>query len=295
MAQQIYNTMSIYKTEAAKTEIMRLYDAKLASLNLPFEDLYVDTFAGKTHIVALGDAQLPPLVVLHGINAGAPLALEAIKDLSSKYRIYGIDTVGQATKSSEQRLPFKGDDYGKWLVETMDALHLDKVPIIAISFGAFLLHKLMSYQPQRIGKAIFVVPSGFVGGKFWRSMRELTFPLMKFLWGKKEADLLRFMDAFFIEKDPHSVAFQKAVLLGLKMDYRRPPLLQPKDVKGVEAPVYTMVADDDVFFPGEATLARCKVLFRNFKESYVLKGCKHIPAQGRYSEISAKIAEWLQL
>ncbi len=285
--------MSLYKTPEAKATLMRLYDEKLAACNIDYESVYVDTPAGKTHVIISGAAHLPPLVVFHGINAGAPLALEAIPHLNQMYRLYAIDTVGQATRSAETRLPMEGNAYGEWICATLDALHLQKTNVLAISYGAFLLHKLMRYQPERLLKSIFVVPSGFVSGNFWRSMRELSFPLMKFLRGKKESDLLRFMNAFFITKDPHSVEMQKTLLLGFKMDYRRPTLVKHKDVDRVNSPVYVMVADDDIFFPGDKTLKRCAELFSYLKDTYVLRNSKHIPDQSRYGEIEEKIVKWL--
>lgn len=285
--------MSLYKNPEAQQTMMRLYDEKLAACGIEYESVYVDTPAGKTHVIISGDEKLPPLVVFHGINAGAPLALEAIKHLNKTYRIYGIDTVGQATRSAETRLPMQGDAYGKWIVATLDGLGLEKVNVIAISYGAFLLQKLMQYQPNRLLKSIFVVPSGFVSGSFWKSMKELSFPLMRFLRSKKESDLLKFMDAFFITKDRHSIEMQKTLLLGFKMDYRRPILVKHQDTANVKTPVYVMVADDDIFFPGDKTLKRCSELFSDLKDTYVLVQSKHIPDQSRYDEIEQKVAEWL--
>lgn len=286
--------MSLYKSPEFEQKIMQLYDEKLKACQIDYEDVYVDSTAGKTHVIVSGAEHLPPLVVFHGINAGAPLALEAIRHLNSKFRIYGIDTVGQATKSSDTRLPMKGDAYGQWIASVLDQLKLDKVYVVAISYGAFLLQKMMNYQPERLIKSIFVVPSGFVSGNFWRSMKELSFPLMKFLRTKKEDDLLVFMNAFFTTKDRHSIELQKHLLLGFKMDYRRPILVRPNEVAGIFSPVYVMVADNDIFFPGDKTLRRCNELFKTLKDTYILENCKHIPDQDRYPEIEQKITEWLE-
>ncbi len=286
--------MSLYKSPEFESRLMQLYDEKLKACNIEYEDVYVDSTAGKTHVIVTGAAHLPPLVVFHGINAGAPLALEAIQHLNNQYRIFGIDTVGQATKSAATRLPMKGDEYGKWIASVLDNLNLEKVHVVAISYGAFLLQKMMNYQPERLIKSIFVVPSGFVSGNFWRSMRELSFPLMKFLRTKKEEDLLKFMNAFFTTKDRHSIELQKNLLLGFKMDYRRPILVKNNEVSGIISPVYVMVADNDIFFPGDKTLKRCQDLFKTLKDTYILNNCKHIPDQNRYEEIEQKILEWLK-
>ena len=63
---------------------------------------------------------------------------------------------------------------------------------------------------------------------------------------------------------------------------------------GYEAPVYAMVADDDVFFPGEACVAKLREAFSNFKKAHVLKNCRHIPSATVFTEIAQKLDAWLQ-
>ncbi|EZH72393.1 hypothetical protein ATO12_23360 [Aquimarina atlantica] len=285
---------SIYKNKETRDVIMKLYDEKLQSCKIEYEDIYVDTKAGKTHIITTGMPGNPPVIILHGINAGAPLAIEPIKNLRDDYRIYAIDTIGQTTKSTENRLPITDNSYGEWISEIMDILTIEKATIIGISYGAFLLQKIMSYQPEKVHKGIFVVPSGLVNGSFGTSMKYLTFPLLSFLFTKKEKYLLKFMNAFYTTIDEYSITFQKNVLLGTKMDYRRPPLLQKKDVKRLTAPVYAIFADNDIFFPGEKALKRCKEIFYNFQDSIFLKNTKHIPDQKTYVQIEKQISVWLK-
>lgn len=286
---------SIYKYPEAKEQIIRLYDQKLASLEIDYEDIYVDTFAGSTHVIVTGNLDKPPVVLLHGVNAGAPVALEAIKGLAENYRIYAIDTIGQTTKSAETRLNLKDDSYGKWLAETMELLGLEKAVLIGVSYGAFLIQKLMMFAPQKIEKAIFVVPSGIVNGQFWESTKKLTIPLLKFMRTKKEEDLLRFIDAFYDDKDRSVIDLQNTLLTGVKMDYRRPPLLKKKDVERLEFPVYAIFAEKDIFFPMKKSIAQCKSLFKNFNDYYVLKGSKHVPLKSDYPVIENEIKKFLTL
>jgi hypothetical protein len=124
-------------------------------------------------------------------------------------------------------------------------------------------------------------------------MRLLTFPLMRFLRTKRDEDLKRFLSVFYEEIDPHSLAFQREVLLGFKMDYRRPPLLKKGEVDGLSAPVYGIFAEDDVFFPGPKALAKCQAIFPNFAGFHLLKDGKHIPSAQRFLEIEQKIRAWL--
>ncbi|WP_338762555.1 alpha/beta hydrolase [Bernardetia sp. ABR2-2B] len=287
-------TGTIYKKPTYKQNLMRLYDAKLNSFAKDsYEELNIETFAGNTHIIVRGEESLPPLVVFHGIHAGAPVALEAMKNLHEKYRIYAIDTIGQATKSDETTLDFKNNEYGKWAAEVLEKLHLQNVPVIAISYGAFILNELIRVSPKSIKKAIYIVPSGFANGDFLPSFSRLSIPLFKFHFTKKEKDLIKFMDAFFTTKDKHWIELQKNILLGVKMDYRRPPLMTEKDTQNFDAPVFAIIAENDVFFPKEKAIVRMKKVFADLREIYILKDAKHIPDESRYDEITNKIEEWL--
>ncbi len=286
-------TTSIYKSPKDKEILQALYQKKLDALGLDYVEKKVATFAGKTNVLIAGAEQLPPIVLFHGINAGTPLAMEAIKDLTTSFRIYGIDTVGQATRSAETQLPFKGDSYGRWLVEVLDALNLEQVPVIGVSYGAFILQRLIAHAPQRIQKAIFVVPSGFANGSFFKSIFKLLWPMFKYQKTKNEADLLTFMDAFYTHKDPHSIALQKAILDGIHLDTRRPPLLTKKEASQLNAPVYILAAEDDIFFPKEKTIKKAKKIFNNLKKIEILKGSKHVPPAKDYDKIAALVRGFL--
>lgn len=287
--------MSIYKSTLAKTKIMNLYNAKLEACKLPnSESIYIDTKAGRTHVIVTGPKERPPVVILHGINAGAPVSLEALKDLYGSYRMYAIDSIGQTTRSDENRLSVKDASYGIWLGEVMDGLELEKADVLGISYGGFLLQKLIIAHPEKVKKAIFLVPGGLVNSNFVVSMKRLFFPLTRFLLTKKETHLKKFIRAFYTEIDDYALDFQRETLLGVRMDYSRPPLLKPKDVSNFKNPVYAILVDDDVFFPNEASLLKLKQAFSGFKDYYLLKDSKHIPASYQYPEIAACLDKWLQ-
>ena len=125
-------------------------------------------------------------------------------------------------------------------------------------------------------------------------MIKLTFPLVRFLITKKDAHLKKFIKAFVPEEDEFMFRLQKALLTNLNMDYRRPILLREKDVKNFNNPVYMIVSDNDVFFPGLESIDRAKRIFNNFREAHILKNSKHMPNKEDYFEIQQKIKLWLE-
>lgn len=273
---------------------MELYNEKLDSLNIAYENVDINTSFGRTRVIKTGNVNGKPIVIFHGINAGAPLTLEAVKELTKEYLLFAIDTIGQATMSEENRINIKDNSYALWANEVIQKLDIKEASFIGISYGAYILQKLITYKPEVATKCFFVVPSGFVNGKFGTSMIRLTIPLVRFLITKKDAHLKMFTKAFVPEEDEFMFRLQKALLLGLNMDYRRPVLLNEEDVQNFTSPVYMVVADDDVFFPGLKTIDRAKLVFNSFREAYILKNCKHMPSKENYSEIQQKIIQWLQ-
>ncbi len=286
--------MSIYKDYSVKDKIFQLYDEKLSSLNIPYQEMNIPTSYGNTHVIRTGNEDGKKVVIFHGINAGAPVALEAIKELGDDYDLYAIDTIGQATKSDENVLDINDNSFAVWADEVVAGLGLEKADFIGVSYGAFILQKLIAHKPERVGKCIFVVPSGLVNGKMLRSMKDLSFPLMKFMVTKKEAHLKSFLKSFVPEEDIFMLRLQRQMLLGVKMDFRRPRLLQAGDVSHFENPVYMIVADDDIFFPGKEAVKRAEQIFKNLQEAYFLPDCKHMPDAKHFPLLQTKLRSWLQ-
>ncbi len=285
---------SIYKSDQSRKDLLALYEQKLAYSGIStYEDRYLETPAGKTHVIIAGKPQNPPIVILHGINAGAPLAMEPLADLVQHYCLYGIDTLGQVGKSDEVRLPLKGTAIGQWLTHCLNQLQLTQPTVIGISYGGFLLQRLLAESPQRVGRGIFVVPAGFGEGPFWSTFRRVSWPLLRFLLSKSESNLKRFLSAFSVSEDSWSLAFHRSILLGVKVDYRRPPMATAAEMAAVEAPIHLIAADDDVFFPAEQSVEKCRRFYKNFQGYHILTQSKHIPARAQYPEIAGLIEKWL--
>ncbi|MCC5927923.1 MAG: alpha/beta hydrolase [Cyclobacteriaceae bacterium] len=286
---------SIYKNQEAKRKMMALYDEKLQSLQIEYQSRYLETRFGKTHVITTGNEQAAPLILLHGINAGAPLTLEAIKNLGDAFCLHAIDTPGQTTRSDENRINIKGPDFAEWLHDVMQGLGIEKAHFIGVSYGAFILQKMMTYYPEKIRSAVFVVPAGLCNGPVYRSFVHLTIPLIRFLLSKKDRHLARFLSAFS-DAEAGSTMFemQKIMLLETYMDYRRPGLLKKQDVANYKSPLYVVVAADDVFFPGDKAIQRCREIFSNVQDVHILKTSKHMPNASCYPAMEARIREWLR-
>ncbi len=284
---------TIYKHSKAKEEIMELYEEKLQSLGIEYEEIDVPTQFGNTRIVKTGNRNGQPVVLLHGFNAGAPLTLEAVKEITDQYLFYAIDTIGQATKSDEVKMNIKDDSFAVWVDEVLEQLQLPKANFIGISYGAFILQKVMVHRPQRIDKCILVVPSGLVKGSTRDALTKLTFPLIRYKLSKSDVNLKKFLNAFVPEDNEFLFRLLKTIMTGIKLDTRIPALAKQKDLAHFGQPVYIIGAEEDVYFPGSELQKTGPTLFSNLKEVHLLKGSKHMPAVRHYPEIQEKLKEWM--
>lgn len=89
---------SIYRSEKAKQAVLDLYDAQMKALNIPYNDIYVETTFGKTHLIECGNPSGKPLLVFHGGNATTAYNLKYCNFLLNDFHIYAVDTIGHPVK-----------------------------------------------------------------------------------------------------------------------------------------------------------------------------------------------------
>ncbi len=61
--------MSIYRSQLSKSLVINLYNAQIAKLDIPYQDIFVETSFGRTHVVEIGNPEGKPLLVFHGGNS----------------------------------------------------------------------------------------------------------------------------------------------------------------------------------------------------------------------------------
>lgn len=284
---------SIYKNKETKVKLMKLYNEKLKSLKIDYTEIDIDTPYGRTRVVKTGNKDNKPIVMFHGFNAGSPITLEAVKDLNKEYCLYVIETIGQATKSEGDVMNIKDDSFAIWANLILEKLQLNHVNVIGISYGAFIVGKLITHKPEKVDKCILLVPSGIVNGDFWESMKKLTYPLIKWKVTKKEKDLNTFLRAFIPPNDSFMHKMLTVMMKGIKLDTRIPKLLKTKDIQHFDKPVYIIGAENDVHFPGEKLIKRSKKLFKNLQGTHLLKNSNHMPSKDSFEEIQLKLREWI--
>lgn len=267
---------SLFKTASGKKEVLDLYDQKLEELNLIVESIYVETTFGKTHILRTGSPSAPPLILIHGSNGCAPIALECYPNLSSKYQIFAVDVLAQPNKSAETRLSMKDESYGKWINEIIDQLALENVVLAGFSFGGLIILKTLIHNEENIKAAFLASPAYIVNGNPLKALFKIFIPMKRYMKTQAVKYIEQFLAVVFTERDTFAVSFLSKVFLYFNMDLTPVPVIKKKEAQTIKKPITILGAEKDVLFPGIKMKKRASKLFPSLKQFLLLKNSKHV-------------------
>lgn len=268
---------SIYKSAAAKSKVIALYDRQISELNIPFQDVYVRTSFGKTHLIECGDAGKTPLLVFHGGNATTAYNLKYCRFLLPYFHIYAVDTIGHPGKSVETSLSPFNQDYGKWAKEVIEKLGYGEMACFGGSFGAGILVKAMCVAPWMISRSVLLVPSAIKNAPSIKSIN-MMFPMCMYGLTRSEKWFVKCILPMAMKQENIS----KDILLTAKcsIDHARIKPIMPQNEKTAELrkyqnPVLVMAAQHDCLFPAEGVLRRAKEVWPQSR-CYLLRDRGHI-------------------
>jgi pimeloyl-ACP methyl ester carboxylesterase len=267
---------SLFTSAAGKEAILELYDQKLAGLPFPCESLYVDTSFGETHLLRTGDLKHPPLLLVHGSNGCAPIALDCYPQLRSQYQVFAIDVPAQPNKSAETRLSMKDDSYGKWMHEVLEKLGVTDVVLAGFSFGGLIILKALTYSEKHVKEAFLASPAYIVNGNPIQALLKIFIPMRRYMKTQKMEYIERFLSAVFTDRDPFAVRFLSKVFLHFDMDFTPVPVITKKEAKKINTPISILGAGHDILFPGRKMRKRANNIFPSLKRFDLLEESKHV-------------------
>ncbi|MFZ6028494.1 MAG: alpha/beta fold hydrolase [Chloroflexota bacterium] len=287
---------SIYRTVQGEAEVHALYDRQLAQLGVAVESRSVPTRFGLTHVLVAGPQEGMPLVMLHGGNTTNPATLGWILPLLEKYRLYAPDTIGHPGKSDPVRLSPRDSSYGQWLVDVLDGFGLAQPAVMGGSYGAGILLNMASYAPQRIARAVLLVPSGIVSIPLRTMLLELLVPLMFYNLAPSRKRLAQVMRPMFVgDPIPADVLeTTELVFRHVKIEPEMPRNVTKEELAAFEAPVLVLAAEKDRLFPARLVVPRARQIFTNLTAAEVIPGSPHFISPSYLPTLNQRVDRFLQ-
>jgi pimeloyl-ACP methyl ester carboxylesterase len=161
--------MKIYKSKKGGQQIRESYDTLVSGWGVETEDLWLDGYYGKTHVLAAGLATAVPILLFHGVGDDSALMWKFnAKALASRFRIYAIDVIGGPGKSEPGPLYWKGFDQMVWIKELIAGLRIEHCHAIGTSYGSWMAQAAFVAAPATVlkvvGMAGAISLSGYKGG-----------------------------------------------------------------------------------------------------------------------------------
>jgi len=267
---------TLYKDEIGKKEILELYDKKLNELEVDFKSIVVNTKFGKTNVIVCGDVRNPPLIVIHGSNGCAPIALETYPGLVNHFQVFAVDVLAQPNKSAETRLSMKDNSYGEWTNELIEQFNLNNVTLVGFSFGGLIILKTLLQDESKIKKVFLAAPAFVVNGNPLVLLLKVFIPMKMFMRTKKNKYLKSFLNALFTDKDEFAYKYLAKVFAYFKMDFTPVPVISKHEAMNITTPITLFAAKNDLMFPGEKMINRASNIFPSMKQFVLLKNSKHV-------------------
>ena len=288
---------SIYKTKQGEKIVKDLYDKQVKSIGIEYEDLYVDTRFGKTHVIKTGKRNGKPLLFFHGGNSTAPYSLKQNIYLMKDYQVFAPDIMGHPGKSDQTVLSPNTLEYGEWASDVITSLGFEQIICMGGSFGGGVLAKLMCVSPEKISKAILIVPSGLCNASTIKIILSMGIPMVAYILTKKEKWLEKAIVPMAIHKeyiDKDTLDMVRTTFKYAKVKAGMPSNIKISDIKNYKAPTLLFAGEKDILFPGEKVIERAKKIIPNL-EAHLLKNCGHMyfffEESSQY--VSSKIIDFL--
>lgn len=282
----------VYKNEECLHKMHAFYDKSLASLNIDYTESYIHTSFGKTHIIDVGDKNNKPLFTLHGGNGISPLNIRLFLPLLKEYHIIAPDVIGMPGKSEPYRnLNSKKDDYGNWLCEILDTLKMDKAMFVVSSYSSAMLLSLAKVHPEKISKAVLLVPSGIAHGPMIPIIWDMSIPFIKYYLHPSKKTLKGIMNTMVSEGDDLWCEFLNLMMSSYKMEMRAPREYKKDELLEFTAPVLIIASSEDVFFPDYKVFPKADAVFSGKIEKMKITG-KHLPSQKTMADVCKAIANF---
>jgi pimeloyl-ACP methyl ester carboxylesterase len=267
---------SLFKSKQGKKEILSLYDKKLKELNIEFLYKTMDTSYGKTNIIISGKPSNPPILLVHGSNGCAPIALETYPNLYRKFQVFAIDVLAQPNKSAETRLSMKDNSYGLWIHELINQLQLKNVTMAGFSFGGLIILKTLIQNENNIKEVFLSAPAFIVNGNPLIALFKVFIPMKLYMKTQKNKYLEKFLKTLFTEKDEFALAYLSKVFLYFKMDFTPVPIIKKEEAALIKTPITIIAAKKDIIFPGVKMIKRAHKIFPSLKHIVLLESSKHV-------------------
>jgi pimeloyl-ACP methyl ester carboxylesterase len=259
-------TISVFRSPESEALYSRSYEAALNLWPVPYEELYIPTPFGDTHVIVSGPRDAAPLVLLHPAGCGAVIWYRNVGPFSQEFRTYAVDTIGEVNKSILTRPARSRQEFADWMGDLFSGLQIESANIVGNSFGGFLTINTALFSPDRVKKAVVISPAAtFVQMWAW-SLH--FFPA--YLVGSNR--LLRSAYDWIWQDFPKDecIAQMRAITSVSGVPHHVPPsVFTDEELRRIRTPTLLLIGDHEVIYEPQRAIRRASRLVAGLRAEIV--------------------------
>jgi pimeloyl-ACP methyl ester carboxylesterase len=269
------------------------YAASLSLWPTRYEERYLETPFGTTHVVASGNGPGEAIVLLHAASLGATQWYPQASGLAAEHPIFAVDIMGDIGLSTQIRPIHTRVDASEWLTGVLDRLGLEHPILIGSSFGGFLSTNLAVDRPHRVGGLVLLAPAAtlkpfrLVANLMIRSgsLVPMPFTVKPGLRGMMDGDL----------PDERIVHQMEVGVAGFRYDRRGiyPSEIPDTELSSIGCPILVILGDHEKIYDPRAAVVRTRRLIPN-AEIELIPGAGHLPGLQVPDIVNRRIRRFLE-
>jgi pimeloyl-ACP methyl ester carboxylesterase len=263
--------ISIFRSSESKAQYDAAYEAMLGQWPVPYEELFIPTRFGDTHVIASGPQDAHGLILLHSAGSGAAQWFRNVGPFSRRYRTYAVDVIGEVNKSVTTRRLKNRQDCVDWARDLFDGLGIGKADIVGNSYGGFLAFNTALYLQERVKKVVLISPAAtFV--QMWAFYEHIAFPY-KIGYALRSNRIILSGFSWIWQNFPRDPVFREygelGKISGFPCNQLPPPVYSDAELRQICIPMLLLIGDHEVIYDPERVIRRARRLVPGLKAEIV--------------------------
>jgi pimeloyl-ACP methyl ester carboxylesterase len=253
------------------------YDNTMQHWPVSYDDLFVPTPFGNTHVVASGQKNANPVILLNPGGGSATIWNRNIEALCNYFRVYAVDVIGEMNKSVPIRPIRNHSDFILWMNNLLDGLEIHSANIIGNSNGGFFALETAYLLPKRTNKIVLISPAAtFVQmWAFWWKLLTPAHVIAPLICSER---MVHNAYDWLWQGFPREQSDERLKYIAVIAGYPRyrpsinsfaPHVFSDEELKKIQNPVLLLIGDHEVIYESDKVILRAGRLVPNLKAEIV--------------------------
>jgi pimeloyl-ACP methyl ester carboxylesterase len=292
--------MRKFITPEIETQFINAYDKVMQKWPVAYEELYIPTSFGKTHIITSGQKNATSLILINPGGGSATIWYRNAEPLSSLYRIYAVDVIGEMNKSIPTCPIRNSTEFDKWVTELFNGLRINRANVAGNSNGGFFALKIALDMPERVNKVVLISPAATFA-QMWNWWFNLLIPAHIIAPVIHSERMVHKAYEWLWQGFPRDEDFARLRYISNVAGYPRyrpsinkivPYVFSDAELKKITTPVLLLIGDHEVIYSPERVIRRAKQLIPGLRAE-IIPNANHSAQYTAADIVNQKIIEFL--